>query len=73
VLVLDIIEIIPPLEKYEYDTWKILSVKCYIENSVCLRSCIRNVNMKYKCILMVAVGITTENQLLPLAFVLCRG
>jgi hypothetical protein len=45
VLVLDMIEIIPPLGKYKYDTWGILSVKCYIGNSVRLRSCIRNVNM----------------------------
>jgi hypothetical protein len=45
VLVLDMIEILPPLGKYKYDTWRILSVKCYIGNSVCLRSCIRNVNM----------------------------
>jgi hypothetical protein len=40
------IEILPPLGKYKYDTRKILSVKCYIDNSVCLRSCIRNVNRK---------------------------
>jgi hypothetical protein len=38
------IEILPPLEKYKYDTWRILPVKCYIDNSVRLRSCIRNVN-----------------------------
>jgi hypothetical protein len=44
VLVLDMIEILPPLGKYKYDTWRILSVKCYINNSVRLRSCIRNVN-----------------------------
>jgi hypothetical protein len=44
VLVLDMIEIIPPLGKYKYDTWRILPVKCYIDNSVCLWSCIRNVN-----------------------------
>jgi hypothetical protein len=24
------IEILPPLEKYKYDTWRILSMKCYI-------------------------------------------
>jgi hypothetical protein len=44
ILVLDMIEIIPPLEKYKYDTWKILSMKCYIDNSMRLRSCIRNIN-----------------------------
>jgi hypothetical protein len=38
------IEILPPLGKYEYDTQRILPVKCYIDNFVCLRSCIRNVN-----------------------------
>jgi hypothetical protein len=44
VLVLDIIEIFPPLGKYKHDTWRIVLVKCYIDNSVPLRSCIRNVN-----------------------------
>jgi hypothetical protein len=43
-LVLDMIEILPPLRKYKYDTWRILAVKCYIDSSVRLRSCIRNVN-----------------------------
>jgi hypothetical protein len=38
------IEILPHMGKYKYDTWRILPVKCYIDNSVCLRSCIRNVN-----------------------------
>jgi hypothetical protein len=38
------IEILPPLGKYKYDTWRILLVKCYIYNSVCLQSCIRNIN-----------------------------
>jgi hypothetical protein len=27
-LVLNKIEILPPLEKYKYDTWRILLVKC---------------------------------------------
>jgi hypothetical protein len=31
-LVLDMIEILPPLRKYKYDTWRILLVKCYIDN-----------------------------------------
>jgi hypothetical protein len=44
VLVLDMIEILPPLGKYKYDTLIILPVKCYIDNFVCLQSCIRNVN-----------------------------
>jgi hypothetical protein len=44
VLVLDMIEILPPLGKYKYDTLRILPVKYYIDNSVRLRSCIRNIN-----------------------------
>jgi hypothetical protein len=46
-LVLDIIEILPPLRKYKYDTWRIFPVKCYTDNSVRLRSCIRNVNKRF--------------------------
>jgi hypothetical protein len=46
-LVLDMIEILPPLEKYKYDNWRILPVKCYIDNSLRLRSWIRNVNNHY--------------------------
>jgi hypothetical protein len=38
------IEILPPLKKHKYYTWRILSVKRYINNSVCLWSCILNVN-----------------------------
>jgi hypothetical protein len=44
VFVLDMIEILPPLEKYKYDTWRTLPVKCYIDNFMRLRSCIRNIN-----------------------------
>jgi hypothetical protein len=44
VFVLDIIEILPPFEKCKYDTWRILLMKCYIENSVHLQSCIQNIN-----------------------------
>jgi hypothetical protein len=43
-LVLDMIVILHPMGKYKCDTWRILPVKCYIDNSVCLQSCIRNVN-----------------------------
>jgi hypothetical protein len=43
-LVLDMIEILPPLGKHKYDTWRIFPVKCYIDNFMHLRSCIRNVN-----------------------------
>jgi hypothetical protein len=49
VLVLNMIEILPPLGKYKYDTWRILPVKCYIDNSVRLWSCIRNVNKHFWC------------------------
>jgi hypothetical protein len=38
------IEVFFPLEKYKYNTGRILPVKCYIHNSVRLQSCIRNVN-----------------------------
>jgi hypothetical protein len=34
VLVLDMIEILTHLGKYKYDTWRILLVNCYIDNSV---------------------------------------
>jgi hypothetical protein len=37
-LVLDMIEILPPLEKYKYDTLTILPVKCYMDNSVRMQS-----------------------------------
>jgi hypothetical protein len=47
VLVLDMIEILPPLGKYKYDTWRILPVKCYIDNFVHLRSYIRNINKHF--------------------------
>jgi hypothetical protein len=48
VLVLDMIEILHPLGKYKYDTWRILSVKFCINNCMRLRSCIRNVNKGYE-------------------------
>jgi hypothetical protein len=44
VLIVDIIVVLPPLGKYKYDTWRILPLKCYIDNSKRLRSCIRNIN-----------------------------
>jgi hypothetical protein len=44
VLVLDMIEILPPLGKYKYDTWRILPVKCYIDNSRRLQNYIQNIN-----------------------------
>jgi hypothetical protein len=38
------IEVFPPLGKYKYDNWRMLLVNCYIDNSVCLWNCIRNIN-----------------------------
>jgi hypothetical protein len=46
-LLLDMIEILPPLGKYKYDTWRILPMKCYINNFVRLQSCIRNINRHF--------------------------
>jgi hypothetical protein len=46
-LALDMIEVIPPLRKYKYDTWRILPVNCYIDNSMHLWRCIRNVNKHF--------------------------
>jgi hypothetical protein len=43
------IEILSPMGKYKYDTWRILLVKCYIDNSVRLQSCIWNINKHYWC------------------------
>jgi hypothetical protein len=47
VLVLDMTEILPPLGKYKYDTWRILPVKCCIDNFVRLQSYIRNINKHF--------------------------
>jgi hypothetical protein len=44
VLILDKIDILPPLGKYKYDTGRILLEKCYIDNSIHMRSCIKNIN-----------------------------
>jgi hypothetical protein len=41
------IEVLPLLEKYKYDTWRILSMKCYINNSMRLQSCIRSINKHF--------------------------
>jgi hypothetical protein len=43
------IEVLLALEKYKYDTWGILPMKCYINNSMRLRSYIRNVNKHFWC------------------------
>jgi hypothetical protein len=47
VLDLDMIEILPPLGRYKYDTKRIFPVRCYIDNSVRLWNCIRNVNKHF--------------------------
>jgi hypothetical protein len=44
VLVLDMIEILPPLGKYKCGILRILRLKCYIDNSMLLQSYIRNIN-----------------------------
>jgi hypothetical protein len=49
VLVLDMIEILPPLGKYKYNAGRILLVKCYIDNFVRLRRYIQNVNKHFWC------------------------
>jgi hypothetical protein len=38
------IELLSLLGLNKYDTSRILPVKCYIDNFVCLQSCIRNIN-----------------------------
>jgi hypothetical protein len=49
VLVLDMIEILPPLGKYKYDTWRLLPMKCHIDNFVRLQSYIQNINKHFWC------------------------
>jgi hypothetical protein len=51
------IEILPPLLKYKYDTWRILPVKCYINNSVSLQSSIRNVNSGASMRVWLSAGV----------------
>jgi hypothetical protein len=41
------INILAPLGKHKYDTWRILPVKFYIDNFVRLRRCIWNVNKHF--------------------------
>jgi hypothetical protein len=43
------IELLPSLGLNNYNTWRILPMKCYIENYVHLRSCIRNINKHFWC------------------------
>jgi hypothetical protein len=54
VLLLDMIEILPPLGKYKYDTYRILLMKCYIDNSMRLWSYIRNIN---KGLILMEAGV----------------
>jgi hypothetical protein len=63
-LVLVVIEILPPLGKYKYDSWRILPVKWYIDNSVRLRRCIRNVytlEAKFNTLILCCLAITVSN------------
>jgi hypothetical protein len=46
VYILDMIELPLPLGLNKYDTWGILLVKCYIDNSMRLQSYIRNANTR---------------------------
>jgi hypothetical protein len=41
------IEVLPPMGKYKYDTRRVLPVKCYIDNSMSLQSCIQNINKHF--------------------------
>jgi hypothetical protein len=41
------LEVLHPLEKYKYNTWRKLQVKCYINNSMRLQSYISNVNKNF--------------------------
>jgi hypothetical protein len=41
------IKILPPLGKYKNDNWRILPVKCNIDNYMCLRSYIQNINKHF--------------------------
>jgi hypothetical protein len=40
-------QILPSLGEYKYNIWRILLVKCYIDNSVRLWRCIRNINKHF--------------------------
>jgi hypothetical protein len=40
------IAILPLLGKYKYDAWRILPVKCYMDNSMRMQSYIQNINSK---------------------------
>jgi hypothetical protein len=77
VLVLDMIEILPPLGKYKYDTRRILPVKCYIDNCVRLQSYIRNINKHYwrKYLLSIyrlyGIILTSITSLIDLSAALC--
>jgi hypothetical protein len=65
VLVLDMIVILSPLGKYKYYTWRILPVECYIDNSVCSRSYIRNINREVFC----RTRVTDSSPLIPKVYV----
>jgi hypothetical protein len=60
------IEILPPIEKYKYDTWMILPVKCYIDNFVRLWSCIRSIILE-RGLLTESVGRSPLGELLGIS------
>jgi hypothetical protein len=64
VLILDMIEVLSPLGKYKYDTLRILLMKYYIDNSMCLRSYIRNVNSWLRHHRLAHVGMRNLHKLL---------
>jgi hypothetical protein len=56
------IEILPPLEKYKYNTCRILPVKCYIDNFLRLQSCIQSVNnLQVRIFLLSATPTSAVN------------
>jgi hypothetical protein len=58
------IEVLSPLGKYKYDTLRILLMKYYIDNSMCLRSYIRNVNSWLQHHRLAHVGMRNLHKLL---------
>jgi hypothetical protein len=60
----DMIDVLPPLEKYKYDTWRILPVKCYIDNSVHIRNVttLECGNPSHHCLTLLLHKRDTHNQ-----------
>jgi hypothetical protein len=57
------IDVLPPSGKYKHDTWRILLVKCYIDNFVRLWSCIRNINRGLDALSISTCLVIDDNQL----------